>query len=311
MGLFEAEKPPDGRYAFGHMQKKYLWNLWSAIGLFSIGCGLGLAHAWHSLHQPHEVIESVQLLGWSVSPVVLGLSVLGIGLVLEGYSCFVAIREYLIMMRNDGWENPVSYIWRCNDVTLVAVVLEDVVAVLGLIFAALGISLTAVTGNVLWDIGFSVGIALMLGAIAFFLGAVNMRFLADARDPEAERVFAEIVQEHPEIHRHHDVRSIVLDERHTVLVAEIELREEAIVPAMSERIDGHEQSLLESVPGKRRDEPELNAYVRARASVQATLERTEEIINELESELRARAPQVDHATIEVEGIVSSVQNDGA
>ena len=63
--------------------------------------------------------------------------------------------------------------------------------------------------------------------------------------------------------------------------------------------------LFDIVPDKRRDEPALNAYVHARASVQATLERTEEIIDELEAELRARAPQVDHVTIEVEGIVAT------
>ena len=42
VGLKASEGPADAEYAFGHGQKKYLWNLWSAIGLFSIGCGLGL-----------------------------------------------------------------------------------------------------------------------------------------------------------------------------------------------------------------------------------------------------------------------------
>ena len=41
MGLKSGSRPADRQYAFGHGQKKYLWNLWSAIGLFSIGCGLG------------------------------------------------------------------------------------------------------------------------------------------------------------------------------------------------------------------------------------------------------------------------------
>ncbi len=34
LGLRESDKAPDRTYAFGHGQKKYLWNLWSAIGLF-------------------------------------------------------------------------------------------------------------------------------------------------------------------------------------------------------------------------------------------------------------------------------------
>ena len=65
LGLRESEKPADQLYAFGHGQKKYLWNLWSAIGLFSIGAGLGLAHAWHSwegLGNSH-LAETVSLFG--------------------------------------------------------------------------------------------------------------------------------------------------------------------------------------------------------------------------------------------------------
>ena len=38
-GLVVGQRPADATHAFGHGQKKYLWNLWSAIGLFSIGAG--------------------------------------------------------------------------------------------------------------------------------------------------------------------------------------------------------------------------------------------------------------------------------
>ena len=59
MGLKSGSRPADRRYAFGHGQKKYLWNLWSAIGLFSIGCGLGLSHAWHAWQESHNTAEQV------------------------------------------------------------------------------------------------------------------------------------------------------------------------------------------------------------------------------------------------------------
>ena len=66
LGLHFGSKPPDRQYAFGHGQKKYLWNLWSAIGLFSIGCGLGLAHAWHAWAQlGQKTLPGQLLLPWA------------------------------------------------------------------------------------------------------------------------------------------------------------------------------------------------------------------------------------------------------
>jgi len=70
-GLRAGKRPADADYAFGHGQKKYLWNLWSAIGLFSIGCGLGLSHAWHSYAQlpDKQPPVPVELLGMTIEPV--------------------------------------------------------------------------------------------------------------------------------------------------------------------------------------------------------------------------------------------------
>jgi divalent metal cation (Fe/Co/Zn/Cd) transporter len=74
----------------------------------------------------------------------------------------------------------------------VAVVLEDSVATFGVLLAAAGIALAALLDNPLWDIAFSALIAILLGVTAFFLGAVNMRYLAGVRDKAAEGVFTEI-----------------------------------------------------------------------------------------------------------------------
>jgi len=68
------------------------------------------------------------------------------------------------------------------------------------------------------------------------------------------------------------------------------------------RIDEHEEALLALLSESRRDDSELRAYVADRAAVQATLERTEQLIDELEAQLRDRCPRVSHVTIEVQGI---------
>ena len=309
LGLREAARPADRIYAFGHGQKKYLWNLWSAIGLFSIGAGLGLMHAlhsWQALGQGHEPAAPVTLAGVQIDPLWINLLVLGIALLLEGYSFLVALTEFLKRMRADGQTAPLRYLLQANDPTLVAVVLEDSVAMIGLVFAALGVGLAAITGNAAYDIFFSGLIAIMLGLIAFYLGYTNMRFLADVRDPEAEAAFRAVVDNHPEVERCHDLRSIVIDERHTVLVAQVELREEAIVPGLHDIIEARREAILAGVPARRRDTLEVRCYAAARASVESTLARTEAIIDELQQQVRARIPRVHHVTVEVEGIRAPV-----
>jgi len=311
-GLVQGEKPADLQYAFGHGQKKYLWNLWSAIGLFSIGSGLGIAHAWHAYHNLGTRLEteSSRFLGISVDPILVTVLVLGIALVLESIVLAIACKELFRRLRVEKHKSLVDYFVRTGDPTLVAVVLEDSVAVLGVVFAACGIGLAAWLNNPLWDIGFSVVIAVMLGAIAFFLGAINMRYLTDIRDHQAEQVFQKVVEQHREVERYHDLRSIIIDESHTVLVAEVELREEALVPGLIDRIVEHEQSYLQHLQGQHADNPRIRQYVKARSAVESTLEHAEEVIDEIESQVKELCPRVFHLTLEVEGIAATKSDSG-
>ena len=306
IGLIQGERAADQRYAFGHGQKKYLWNLWSAIGLFSIGCGLGLSHAWHAWQRVDEASSPpiMTVAGFSFDPMWLGGAVLVVALLVEGYVLGVAWREFKTRAQSEGI-SPFKKLFRPSDPTLLAILLEDGVAVTGVVFAAVGILMSRVSGNILWDIAFSVAIAVMLGVTAIILGAINMRLLSAVRDPDAEAAFEAVAKAHREIERYHDLRSIVVDETNTVLVAEIELREEAMLAGLRDRIDRHERVLIEAVPESRREDAGLRGYAADRAAVQATLERTEELIDELEAHLKELCPRVSHVTIEVQGIIDN------
>lgn len=302
LGLRESQKPADTVYAFGHGQKKYLWNLWSAIGLFSIGAGLGLSHAWHSwegLGNSH-IVETVTIFGHEISALWLNLTVLAIGFLLEGYSFLVAMKEFLHRMHSAGEQNPLAYLVKAEDPTLMAIVLEDSAAMLGLSLAALGVILTAITGHAEYDIVFSALIAIMLGGIAFYLGFINMRFLADMRDPDAEQAFRDVVKGHPEVERYHDLRSIVIDEQNTVLIAEIELREEALTLGLYDKIHQRTDEILDGIGDAQQEK--LYNYTTARAAVELIITRTEAIIDEIEKQIRERIPRVAHITLEVEGV---------
>lgn len=211
-------------------------------------------------------------MGLTIDPLWINVLVLIIAFFLEGYFFLVALTRYLLLMRRDGQGNPFSYLLISDDPTLVAVVLEDSVA--------------------------------MLGMIAFYLGRTNMRFLTDIRDNKAVDALLQVVQEHHEVERIHDLRSIVVDERNTILVAEIELREEAIVPGLQERITEQQNQILQQIPSSRRNTEQVICYAKSRAAVQVTLARAEQIIDELEAAVKQKVPRVSHITLEVEGISS-------
>jgi zinc transporter 9 len=236
-------------------------------------------------------------------PVWISGIVLLIALVVEAYVLRIAWLEYVSRLNAPLSSRPLSQLMQCKDPTLLAVLLEDAIAVTGVVLAAAGIMLARTLDNPLWDISMSVVIAVMLGVAAVVLGRINMRFLSDIRDIEAENIFAEVVEIHREVERCHDVRSIVIDEQHTVLVAEVEVREEMMLAGLRQEIDRHEQFLLERVSPDRRSNVALLEYIADRSVVEATLERTEHIIDQLEKALRERCPRISHVTIEVQGIV--------
>jgi zinc transporter 9 len=276
--------------------------------LFSIGCGLGLSHAWHSLAKVGTTPPpaAVDLPGFSIAPLWIAIAVLLVALMLDGYSLYVALHEFVSRLKQKKGERGfLRALLRSDDPTLVAVVLEDSVATLGILLAATGIVLSAVSGNPYWDIGFSMVIAVLLGLTAFFLGSVNMRYLADVRDKEAEAAFVEIVEQHPDVERFHDLRSIIIDDRHTLLVAEIELREEAVVAGLQVRMTAYENGYLTLLSGMKHQDRALRDYCHTRAAALATLERTEVIIDELARAISKRLPRVRHVTLEVEGLAAA------
>jgi zinc transporter 9 len=215
------------------------------------------------------------------------------------------VRELKKQMQMDGAQGLLRYIVKSDHPTLVAVVLEDTIATVGVLLAAAGITLSVLFDNPVWDIVFSAMIALLLGIAAFFLGKVNMRFLTDVRDTDAEEAFAQAVREHHEVERYHDLRSIILDDEHTILVAEIELREEALVAGLQPRMLAYEQQYLDTLPEARHKDGKLQDYCRSRAAAQATLERTELVIEQLAAAVRKKLPRIHHVTIEIEGIATS------
>ncbi len=195
-GMKQARRPADEGHPFGHGKELYFWTLVVSVSIFGIGGGISLYEGIsHIRHVAPEGITSDPTMNYVV---------LAIAALIEGWSFSVAIKEFRKAKGDmDSWQ----YIRKAKDPSTYTIVLEDSAAMLGLVFAFLGVFLGHLLKNPYLDGTASVVIGLLLMGVAFILAfetkslllgeGVDPAMLTDIRrrvesDPAVERA-AEIL----------------------------------------------------------------------------------------------------------------------
>ena len=150
------EATPDHPFGFG--RERYIYAFIVAIVLFSVGGLFALYEGYHKLQDPHP-IES-----WQWVPI----AVLVVAIVMESFSFRTAIVESNHVRGSQSW---VSFIRRAKAPELPVVLLEDFAALVGLVLALVGVSLTLLTHDGTWDAVGSIAIGLLLVVVAVGLAS--------------------------------------------------------------------------------------------------------------------------------------------
>ncbi|OBJ33467.1 MULTISPECIES: cation diffusion facilitator family transporter [Mycolicibacter] len=154
-GQRAAAKAPDALHPFGHGRSRYFWSFVVALVLFSLGSMFALYEGYEKVRHPVELS----------SPLV-AIAILLVAIGLETYSFRTAVRESRPLKGEGSW-------WRflrtSRNPELPVVLLEDTAALIGLALALIGVGLSVVTGNPVWDGVATLGISALLGVVAVFL----------------------------------------------------------------------------------------------------------------------------------------------
>ena len=198
IGIVRSARKPDDVFEYGYQSERYVWALISAVGIFFLGCGVTIYHGIESLLHPKELKD----LGWA-------LGVLVFSFVLEGIVLWVAVRA----AKQQAGGKPLMHFLRYEaDPAVVAVVLEDAAACLGVLIAFAAIVLSRMTGNPYWDAIGSLFIGTLLGAIAIWLIARNSSLLVGAAIPEPiRRQVLDIIEADPAVENVVDLKTRILD----------------------------------------------------------------------------------------------------
>jgi cation diffusion facilitator family transporter len=172
LGQRRATREATEKHPFGYGTDRYFYAFVVALVLFALGSLFALYEGVEKLLHPHEL----------ESPVV-AVGVLLVAMALEGYSFRTAVVESNRVRGGASWP---EFIRRSRAPELPVVLLEDFGALLGLLFALLGVGLTWATGDPVWDAVGTIAIAVLLGTISTVLIAETKSLLiGEAATPEA------------------------------------------------------------------------------------------------------------------------------
>ena len=157
-GIKQSKKPNKLIYPLGRGKEEYFWTLVVAVLIFTIGGLVSLEHGIEALSHPKE------LKNLFISIVVLSMSI-----VLELYVLYKAVKELRSKSKTDT-TSIFKLLKESTDGPLIAIVVEDFAATLGLGIALVGSILANVTSNPVYDAASSILIGILLMVSGLFLG---------------------------------------------------------------------------------------------------------------------------------------------
>ena len=155
-GIKQSKKSNPKLYPLGRGKEEYFWTLVVAVLIFTIGGLVSLEHGIEALSHPKKLDN-----------LFISISILTVSILLESYVLVKAVKK---LRKNRDSKSILKLLKQSNDGPLIAIVVEDFAATLGLIFALIGTLLTFFTGNSFYDAASAILIGVLLMISGLFLG---------------------------------------------------------------------------------------------------------------------------------------------
>ncbi|MDA9641044.1 cation diffusion facilitator family transporter [Candidatus Actinomarina] len=156
-GIKQSKKVDARIYPLGRGREEYFWTLVVAVLIFTIGGLVSLEHGIESLSHPKK-LENLAI----------SITLLIVSIILESYVLKKAITE--LKKGQDNKKGVFGLLKESTDGPLIAIVVEDFAATLGLVIALVGTILSSLTQNSIYDSISAISIGVLLMVSGLFLG---------------------------------------------------------------------------------------------------------------------------------------------
>jgi len=236
LGGKKSRRAATQRHQFGFGNERYFWAFVVALVLFSMGGLFALYEGIQKLIHPHEA-ESLGI----------AIGILVAAVALETFSLITAVREV-----NHVKPKDMSY-WRfirtAKEPELPIVLLEDIGAEIGLIFALIGLVAAHFTENARWDAVGSVAIGVLLVIIAAIL-AVRMKALliGESASTIDQDKIVEALTSTADVERVIHIRTLYFGPDELMVAAKLGFAANLTVADLAHAVDAAEASVRSRVP---------------------------------------------------------------
>jgi len=238
LGGRRAKKQADSEHPFGYGRERYVYAFVVSIILFSVGGVFSIYEGIDKLRHPHELTNA-----W------LPILVLAIAIVLESFSLRTAVKESNPLRGTQTW---VQFVRRAKAPELPVVLLEDLAALTGLVFALLGVGLTVLTGDSTFDAIGTLAIGTLLIVVAIILGIETKSLLVGegANEGDLERIERAILGG-PEAERIIHMKTLYLGPDELLVAAKLGFAADQRLLEVAAATNVIERRIRESVPTAR------------------------------------------------------------
>jgi len=232
-GLRRSKKAPDESHPFGHGKEQFFWSFMVAILLFGVAGTLSIKEGYHKLLNP-EPIRSIGLVYLAIA----------VGIIFESYAFRIALRNIKKEMKIEKHKNLIEGIKRSKDPTTLTVLIEDTLALAGLLIAAVAIALVQLTGVLIIDAIASIVIGVLLMVFALFLAYETKNLLVgEAVTPLKRRKILKAVNSFKEVKKVISLKTMHLSSDEVLVTLEINYKDDIIVDELEKVNDRIERKI--------------------------------------------------------------------
>ncbi|WP_113700085.1 cation diffusion facilitator family transporter [Nonomuraea lactucae] len=235
IGGKRAQRGSTREHPFGYGRERYFYAFVVAVVLFTIGAVFSIYEGVHKLSSDEGVESPI----WA-------FAVLIFAIIAEAFSFRTAIKESNSVRGSQSW---VAFVRRAKSPELPVILLEDLGALLGLIFALFGVTMAVVTGDPVWDAIGTLMIGVLLAVIAIILAIeTKSLLLGESATPEMERKICAALESSDEVERVIHMRTLHLGPEELLVAAKIAVAHDDTAAEVARGIDQAERLIREAVP---------------------------------------------------------------